>query len=78
MGTFFVIFCHPVLSQLTDFVQGFEDIHFENFRPVSPVESFNKGILRRLSRFNEFQSDTMLLGPTSQSDGDEFRTVVHT
>lgn len=49
-----VVFCQPAIRNLPNFTQRPEQIKIQHRCPVRPVKTFDKGILYRLIRFNNF------------------------
>ncbi|MGY3308694.1 hypothetical protein ACVW06_001719 [Pantoea ananatis] len=65
-----VIFSQPTLCNFPCFIQRSEKIKIQYFCPVRPVKPFDKGILRRLTRFDEVQHHVMLFGLLRQGQRD--------
>src|SRR5712691_7559116 len=76
MWSFFVVFRHPLLGLLSNFIQALKHKHVEYRFAVAAIEPFNETILHWLARFDELERYAMLLGPLSQRQGDELRTIV--
>lgn len=71
------IFHQPALSNFPFFIQCSEQIKIQNFCPVRPVKTLDKGILRWLSRLDKLQHHAMLLCPLCQCQRDQFWSVIH-
>ena len=54
MGSLFIVFSYPSISNISDFGKVLRNIHVQHFFPISPVKSFDKSILYWLTRLNEF------------------------
>jgi hypothetical protein len=66
MRSLVVIFHQPALFNFPRFIQGSEQIKIQYLRPVCPVKTLDKRILRRFSRLDKFQQHTMFFGPLRQ------------
>src|SRR5437773_1595408 len=76
MWPLFVVLLQPLFRLFTNFFQTLKQEHVEHRFAVTAIESFNKAVLHRLAWFDELQSHAVLLGPLSQSQRDELRTIV--
>src|SRR6476620_739121 len=76
MWSFFVVLLEPQLCLLSDFIQALKHKHIKHRFAIAAIEPFNETILHRLTRFDELEPYAMLLGPLSQRQGDELRTIV--
>src|SRR6266481_7042999 len=76
MWSFFVVLFEPHFRLFPHLVQSLKHEHVEHRLAVAAIESFNKAILHRFARFDELERYAMLLGPFSQGQSDELRTVV--
>jgi hypothetical protein len=73
---FFVVLLEPLFGLLFYFVQSLKHEHVKHRFTVTAIESLNETVLHRFAWFDELQSHAVLLGPLSQSQRDELRTVV--
>src|SRR5260221_12512154 len=76
MWPLFVILPQPHSGLFTHLIQSLKHEHVEHRLAVAAIEPFNETILHRFARFDELERHLVLLGPLSQSQGDELRTVV--
>src|SRR5258706_14453432 len=76
MRPLLVVLLEPHFGLVTYLVQSLKHEHVEHRLAVAAIESFNESILPRLPRFDELEHYVVLLGPFSQRQGDELRTVV--
>jgi hypothetical protein len=77
MRSLTVVFRQPALCELPCFIQCPEQIKIRYLCPVRPVKAFDKGILRRFTRFNKLQNDPMFFNPLCQRQQDQFWSVIH-
>jgi hypothetical protein len=66
MGAFFVVDRDPFVDDLTDLVEIFKVIGIQDFMPIGPVKSLDKGILAWLAGLDVTQLDTFVLAPLNQ------------
>ena len=71
-----VVAVQPVGRHVTHFLRGLEDVAVEHLGAVGLVESFDIGVLRRLSRLDVIEGDFFGFRPFGQGVSDEFRAVV--
>src|SRR5712691_1664325 len=76
MWSFFVVFRHPLLGLLSNFIQALKHKHVEYRLAVAAIEPFNETILHRLARLDELERYAMLLRPLSQRQGNELWPIV--
>src|SRR6266403_5176829 len=76
MWPLFVVLPQPHFGLFTHLVQSLKHEHVEHRLAVAAIKSFNETILHRFAWFDEIERHLVLLGPLSQSQGDELRTVV--
>src|SRR3977135_3997642 len=76
MWPLFVVLLEPHFGLFTHLVQSLKHEHVEHRLAVAAIESFDKAILHRFARFDELKRYLVLLGPVSQGQRDELRTVV--
>jgi hypothetical protein len=76
MWSFFVVLLEPLRGLLSNFIQALKHKHIQHRFTVAAIEPFNETILHRLAGFDELQGYAMLLGPVSQRQRDELRTIV--
>lgn len=76
MGPVVVISVQPVLGHLPYLVQSLEDIAVQHLGSVGLVESFNIGVLRRLSGLDVVEGNALELSPFSKGVGYELGAVV--
>jgi hypothetical protein len=55
MRTALVVAEQPVLGDVLDLLNRLEQVRIEHFRAVGSVETFDVGVLVRLTRFDESQ-----------------------
>ena len=66
MGAFFVVNRDPVVCDLTDLIQIFEEIGIQNLVPIGSVEPFNKSVLTWFAGLDVTQFDTFVFTPLGQ------------
>jgi hypothetical protein len=66
MGAFFVVDRDPFVGDLTDLVEIFKEIGIQDFMPIGPVKSLDKGILAWLAGLDVTQLDTFVFTPLGQ------------
>src|SRR5215470_12685220 len=76
MWPLFVVLLQPLFRLLTNFFQALKHEHVEHCFAVAAIESLDEAVLHWFAWFDELQSHSMVLGPFSQSQGNEFRTIV--
>ena len=76
MWPLFVVLLEPLFSLFSHLIQSCEHIHVEHRLAVAPIESFDKAVLHWFAWFDELERYPMLVGPFSQSQRNEFRTIV--
>src|ERR1700730_17891669 len=76
MWPLFVVLLEPHFGLFPHLIQSLKYEHVEHRLAVAAIESFNEAILHRLARVDELERHAMILGPFSQGQGDELRTVV--
>lgn len=58
MGTLAIVFIQPAFRDFPCFIQRSEQVKIQYFCPVRPVKTFDKRVLRRLTRLDKFQLST--------------------
>src|SRR3977135_140418 len=76
MWPLFVVLLEPHFGLFTHLIQTLKHVHVEHRLAIAAIESFNETILHWFARFDELECHLVLLGPFSQRQGDELRTVV--
>jgi len=66
MGALLVVGRDPFVGDLTDLVEIFKEIGIQDFMPIGPVKSLDKGILAWLAGLDVTQLDTFVLAPLNQ------------
>ncbi|CNF29651.1 Uncharacterised protein [Yersinia rohdei] len=72
-----VIFIQPALRYFPCFTQCSEQMKIQYFCPVRPVKTFDKRVLRRLTRLDKFQHHTMVFSPLRYMRVDQDRSLFY-
>ena len=72
-----VVSVQPVGRHVTHLLQVVKDVAIEHLGTVGLVESFDIGVLRRLSRLDVIEGDALGLRPFGQCVGDELGAIVN-
>ena len=67
MGAFFVVGRDPLVGDLTDLVEIFKEISIQDFMPIGPVKSLDKGILAWLAGLDVMQLDAFFFAPLNEA-----------
>ena len=63
MGAFFVIDRDPFVGNLTDLIQVFKQIGFQDLMPIGSVEPLDEGVLAGFAGLDVAQLDAFSLAP---------------
>jgi hypothetical protein len=66
MWAFFVVDRDPFVSNLADLIQVFKQIGIQDFMPIGPVKSLDKGVLAWLAGLDVTQLDAFVHAPFNQ------------